>query len=126
MKIAVATVDGINLSQHFGQSIGFVIFEVENKQVLGQEVRTYSASLHDMMHCDPASSAQPVRTLPELLGDCEVVLVGGIGAGAVEKLKQAGKRSVVVNAPATAEFAVISYLHGEPMAEGTATCGCHH
>jgi len=35
MKIAVATIDGISLSQHFGQSKGFVVFDTEGTAVRG-------------------------------------------------------------------------------------------
>jgi len=40
MKIAVATIDGISLSQHFGQSKGFVVFDVEGSTVRSREFRT--------------------------------------------------------------------------------------
>ena len=59
MKIAVATIDGIALSQHFGQSKGFVVFDVEDSTVRSRELRTNADTPHNQGICNHAKMRQP-------------------------------------------------------------------
>ncbi len=90
IRIAVATVDGVNLSQHFGQSKGFLIFMVEGKKIIGSEMRFSTDTPHDggiCNHGDQPPSPKPApHGILELLHDCGIVLCGGMGAGAAQTL----------------------------------------
>ena len=52
MKIAVATMDGVSLSQHFGRSKGFVVFEVDGLTVQNRKLRTNDDTPHDQGICN--------------------------------------------------------------------------
>ena len=43
MRIAVPTNDGASISEHFGRSASFLIFEIENGQIKSRELRTNGA-----------------------------------------------------------------------------------
>ena len=77
MKIAVATVDGESVSQHFGQSTGFIVFEVEDQQVMSRILRTPG----DTPHNEGVCHGQGAGVLGLLQG-CNVLIVGGMGGGA--------------------------------------------
>lgn len=39
MKIAIVTDDQVNISQNFGRTLGFKIFEINNTMVVGEDYR---------------------------------------------------------------------------------------
>ena len=43
MRIAVPTNDGTSISEHFGRSAAFLVFETENAQIKSREVRANAA-----------------------------------------------------------------------------------
>ena len=89
MKIAVATTDGTDFSQHFGRSTGFVVFGVDGEAVNSRELRTNDRTPHAQGFCDHSGGKHesPSHTgIAGLLQDCQVVLCGGMGAGAAEAL----------------------------------------
>ena len=124
MKIAVATMDGTHLSQHFGQTSAFVVFSVEDSQIQGKEFRPLRGTVHDVMHCEPSASA-PARGIDAILGDCDVVVVGGIGAGAIRRLEENGLRAVMLQGANTVDDSIARYLKGDCSA-AVSTCACHH
>jgi predicted Fe-Mo cluster-binding NifX family protein len=42
VKIAVASEDGVNISHHFGRSRCFLVFEIQDQQVIGRSLRDNS------------------------------------------------------------------------------------
>lgn len=100
MKIAVATVDGISLSQHFGQSKGFVVFDTEGTAVRGREFRTTSDTPHNQGVCHHeggnSQGAQGPAGIFDLLSGCEVMLCGGMGAGAAQSMQANGIKPVIL------------------------------
>jgi predicted Fe-Mo cluster-binding NifX family protein len=131
MKIAVASVDGVAISPHFGRSRSFIVFDVVDGKIAGREVRDNihtafaqgkceeGAEHHD--HAQPHSHADIVGAL----GDCDVVLCYGMGWRAAEDLKQAGIQPFVLDIEASPEEAVLAFLAGKVKAGGP-FCRCHH
>lgn len=135
MKIAVATMDGVSLSQHFGQSTGFVVFELDGNTVLGRELRTNDRTPHAQGLCtghhDHDEEAQQHGAhshtgIVGLLGDCEVILCGGMGAGAAQALMQQGIRPMIIPQACSADDAVSHYLAGATSPTGAGFCSCGH
>jgi predicted Fe-Mo cluster-binding NifX family protein len=130
MKIAVATIDGISLSQHFGQSRGFVVFDVDGTKVQSREVRTNSDTPHNQGVCHheagDAQAAPGAVSLFELLSDCGVVLCGGMGAGAANSMQANGIKPVMIPGARSADEAVAVYLSGKIPEAQTGFCNCSH
>jgi predicted Fe-Mo cluster-binding NifX family protein len=86
VKIAVATMDGALVSQHFGQSRGFVVFEAQDGKLGACEIRTNNHTPHAQGLCNHEGghqhSAHGHANILDLLSDCKVVLCGGMGGGA--------------------------------------------
>jgi predicted Fe-Mo cluster-binding NifX family protein len=130
VKIAVATIDGVSLSQHFGQSKGFVVFEVEGTTVQSQEVRTNNDTPHNQGICNhdgqQMQGAQGHASMLDLLSDCTVLLCGGMGAGAARSLTANGIKPVILPGARSAYDAVVSYISGNASAVPAGFCNCQH
>ncbi len=129
MKVAVATDDGVHVSMHFGRSAGFLVFDVEGKNVSSCELRDNNHSAHAQGQCDhsqhqPGHGGHSHAGLVGLLDGCEVVLCGGMGAGAAQALTASGIRPVIVRTQGTAEEAVGLFARGELQAAPSGFCGC--
>lgn len=98
MKIATACM-GKTISQHFGHCENFGLYEAENNKIVSE---TYI----------PNPGHRP-GFLPNFLGDkgVEVIIVGGIGGGAIEIFNERGI-TVITGAQGDAHAAVESYLAG--------------
>lgn len=126
MKIAVASVDGTSISQHFGHSAGFIVFDVQDATILSSEWRTANATPHDSGVCQHGGG-QPAPGGPfSLIRDCSLVVCGGIGGGAAGALQQNGFQPVILPVTGAAQDVLARYLRGELVASGSATCQCHH
>jgi predicted Fe-Mo cluster-binding NifX family protein len=130
VKIAVATTDGVSLSQHFGQSKGFVVFEVDGLTVKNRELRTNDDTPHNQGICNHEGQnqqgTQGHASILDLLIDCEIVLCGGMGGGAAQSLRQAGIRPVILHATGSADDAVSQYLNGTISEVQSGFCQCQH
>jgi predicted Fe-Mo cluster-binding NifX family protein len=130
VKIAVATFDGVSLSQHFGQSKGFVVFEVDGLNVQSRELRTNGDTPHNQGICNhEGQHPQGTRGhagILDLLCDCSVVLCGGMGAGAAESMTANGIKPVILPGALSADDAVASYLTGNVPATPSGFCVCKH
>lgn len=127
MKIAVATVDGVSLSQHFGQSRGFVVFDVEGSTVHSKEFRTMDDTPHNQGVCQhEAAPSQGAQGIFDLLSDCGVVLCGGMGAGAANAMLANGIKPVMLPGARSADDAVAGYLRGDAPAAQSGFCNCEH
>jgi predicted Fe-Mo cluster-binding NifX family protein len=136
MKIAVATTDGVSISQHFGQSAGFIVFEVDGTNVKQRELRTNNQTLHDQGICQHHGPEQEQALhghgahshagITGMLGDCKVVLCGGMGAGAAQALRQQGIQPLLLSVTCTADEAVSQYLKGALITTPTEFCKCQH
>lgn len=88
MKIAVASADGVSISQHFGRSQCFIVFDVADGKVASREVRDNTYTAHAKGECkeDEHYRAQPHShaDIVAALRDCQAVLCGGMGWRAAE------------------------------------------
>jgi predicted Fe-Mo cluster-binding NifX family protein len=124
MKIAAVSEDGVTISQHFGRAPFYVVVTVEDGRVVSREKRDkmghaqFDGHPHDESHghdprghgFDPAAQDRHAR-MAAAIADCEVLLSGGMGAGAYESLRQAGIRPVIADV-VNIDDAVQAYLSG--------------
>ena len=125
MKIATPTDDGINISAHFGRCREFLIFEAQNGQVKLIETRV-NAGCHGHGSSDGVAEPHSHSGFVDALRDCETVLCGGIGAGAVEALKSGGISVVLVEATGDAEQIVTAFQSGALRPASGGMCQCQH
>jgi predicted Fe-Mo cluster-binding NifX family protein len=127
MKLAVASEDGVLISHHFGRSRCFLIFEIEDKQIIGRSVRDNSFTAHARGQCQdgqPREHHHGHGAIVEALGDCDAVLCHGMGWRAAEDLKQNGIQAFVIQGDLSPEQAVVEYLAGNLGLAG-GFCRCH-
>lgn len=130
MKIAVITDDEQTISQHFGRAPYYLVFTVENGQIVGKALRSklghrqFASEPHDHHedHHDehgpdprghgfgPHADRRHAR-MAEAIADCEVLIVRGMGRGAYLAMQQANITPVVTDI-VEAEAAVKAYLEG--------------
>ena len=127
MKIATPTNDGINISAHFGRCREFLIFEAQNGEVKLIETRINAGCHeHGSGSGNGAAEHHSHSGFVDALRDCETVLCGGIGAGAVEALKSGGISVVLVEATGDAEQIVTAFLSGALRPASGGMCQCQH
>lgn len=109
MKIAVTHKNG-EIFQHFGHSEEFKVYEVEDKKIISSQV--------------VKSEGQGHGALASLLGSqgIDVLICGGIGAGAAAALSEQGIE-VCAGQDGDTDAAVESYLKGELVDSGV---NCNH
>jgi len=141
MKIAFPTMDGKSISAHFGRSKAFLVLEVVDGRIQHREVRENNQASQSHSHGAAAPGtcqsgvAQEKEThghdhgaFARLLQDCQLVVVIGMGAGAVRAIAQAGIKVCRVEEGCTPEEALLR-LAGNNLPELTGgSCGCtsHH
>lgn len=111
MKIAVTYENG-QVFQHFGRTEAFKIYTVEDGAVVSSEIFSSNGTGHE--------------ALAGLLAEngIDVIICGGMGAGAQEALQEAGI-DIFAGAEGDADAAVASYLKGELVNSGV-NCDHHH
>jgi predicted Fe-Mo cluster-binding NifX family protein len=125
MKIAAISDDGVSISQHFGRASLYIVLTIADGKVVARETREkmghaqFSASAHEEHHhgadprghgFDPASQNRHGRMI-DAISDCEVLLAGGMGAGAYQSIQQAKLRPIVTDI-ANIDEAVKAFLDG--------------
>jgi len=127
VKIAIPTNDGINISAHFGRCREFLIFEAQNGQVKLIETRINAGCQeHGSGSSDGVAEHHSHSGFVDVLRDCETVLCGGIGAGAVAALKAGGIPVVLVEAAGSAEQIVAAFQSGALRPASGGMCQCQH
>lgn len=124
MKIAVATADGVSVSQHFGQSRGFIVFTVENGEILSHELKGVAITPHNEGIC--SGHAKEDSNLATMLEGCEVLLCGGIGGGAAQAVQQLGIKPMALAGVSSAEEAVTMFCDGRASQVQAGFCNCEH
>jgi len=128
MKIAVASMDGVSMSPHFGRSTCFIVFDVAEGKVIGQEARSNTHTAYAKGECTGAHQHDEAHMHADVvgaLGDCAAVLCHGMGWRAAEDLKAHGIEPVVLEGEALPEDAVKAYLSGGLKRAGK-FCRCDH
>lgn len=88
-KVAVASIDGKFVDQHFGKAEHFFIFEVDDNG---------DHQLIELRETAPrcgGSDELKEKTL-DIISDCEVLLVNQIGPGAARKLINRGVKTLIL------------------------------
>lgn len=110
MKIAVTYNNG-EIFQHFGRTVNFKVYEVENNQVISSGVISSNGVGHGAL----------AGVLSD--EDVKVLICGGIGGGAINALTEAGIE-VCSGASGDVDKAVEAYLNGNLESAGM-TCDHH-
>ena len=109
MYIAVPEENG-EVFQHFGKSERFEIFEIENERILSRRIMPVCGSGHD-------SLAQELYD-----NKVEVLICGGIGAGAKSRLRIKGIE-FIPGVRGSIDTAIKKYLSGERIGDENYVCG---
>jgi len=127
MKIAFVTDDGRTISKHFGRARFYEVLTIEDGTIVSREQREkmghaqfagdhhehhdHHGQGHGERHgFDPASQDRHAR-MAQAISDCQYLVVGGMGYGAYESMKQAGITPVVTDL-ATIDEAVQAHIAG--------------
>ncbi len=114
IRIAIATADGVSLSDHLARSAAFVVLDVEDGRIVSRTVRTRDAG--------PCGNH---KSFVEMLEGCNAVICGGIGQGAYDSLRAHGINSVVAAGKHSIEEAAEQYLAGTLAVTSEFVCLCH-
>ncbi len=110
-KIAVVTENGRQISSHFGMAPAYRVYSIEDGKVVAEEER---AKPHHTHHPDH-NSGQAQHGLHEdmfaPIGDCQVLICGGMGTPAYQKALAAGLEVVLTGGEM--RTAVDAYLLGQ-------------
>ena len=130
MKIAIPTNDGTSISEHFGRSAGFLIFETENGKVSGQEIASnqhgHSHAHHHGAEGSSAEAQHHHEGILSALAGCKVVICAGIGQRAAQALKAGGINEIILAEPGSAVDAVSDFLAGKLISKAESFCRCKH
>lgn len=131
MRIAFVTDDERTVSQHFGRARYYLVVTLENGQIVARERREkpghaqFASEAHDHEHGSdghahahehghehgrgPGAQGRHTR-MAEVVADCQVVVGGGMGAGAYENLAARGIQPIVTDIRVIDE-AIAAYLN---------------
>ncbi|MCL6457836.1 MAG: hypothetical protein K6T85_07505 [Gorillibacterium sp.] len=88
-KVAIASLDGVQINQHFGRTDKFLIYQIEdNGEYEVVEERAVKRPCGSGQHEDDA-----LNQAAQLLSDCSVALVSRIGPGAEQALAAQGVKA---------------------------------
>lgn len=107
MKVAIVTLDGETVSQHFGRSPYYKIYTIENNYPVNVEMRERGTGHfatqqqhHHSIEPDPgnphgrhgygADADEKHFSMAQEIADCDVLIAGGMGQGAYENFRSAG------------------------------------
>ena len=101
IKIAIPTDDGITISRHFGQAKAFLIVTLDNGEITEQELRQlpdagdhdhhhHHDHNHDHTHHQGMGGNPAHMAKFDYIQDCQVLIGGGMGQPAVQRLNNMG------------------------------------
>ncbi len=124
MKIAVVTIDGNTVSQHFGRSPYYSVVTVENGEVKSGELRErrtghfapqgpqHGSDLDERgRHGYGAEARMSHATMAQEIADCQVLIAGGMGSGAYENFREAGLEVILTDKQLIGD-AINAYISG--------------
>jgi predicted Fe-Mo cluster-binding NifX family protein len=130
MRIAIPTNDGTSISEHFGRSAAFLIFETEEGKIKSHEMKTngqqHSHAQGGCDHGSTESSQHSHQGILSALDGCAIVICAGMGQRAAEALKGGGVTQIVVTTVGSAEEAVGTFLAGKLTSSTKSFCHCKH
>lgn len=115
MKIAIASDDKVTICAHFGRTLGFLIFEIDDGKIINKEYIlndfTGHAQGHHHEHDHDHNQPHSHGGILGALNDCQVVISKGMGRRLYVDFQQA-KKEVFISHESDAEKAVELYLQG--------------
>jgi predicted Fe-Mo cluster-binding NifX family protein len=128
MRIAVVTDDQVTVSRHFGRAHYYLVFTVHDGQIVQQELRDklghdqFQHEEHDHDHehehhhehghgYGQHSQDKHSRMMANI-GDCQILLAGGMGLGARASLQAVGVKPILTNMHEI-DAALQAYLAGQ-------------
>ena len=120
MRIALVSDDGKTVSQHFGRAQRYVVVTVENGHIEKREVRDKLGHMH--LEGQPGHEESPQHhhgpeadhrhgLMIDPIADCEVLIAGGMGGGAMQSLLARNVRPVLTDISSIDE-AVKAFVEG--------------
>src|ERR1022692_4543551 len=113
-RIAIATTDGISVSDHLARSTAFLLLEIEDGAITSGTYRTRATGT-----CGNQAG------FVELLSGAQAVICGGIGQGAADSLAPHGIEPLVIAGGQSIDGAVNQYLAGSLALSGDPVCLAH-
>lgn len=127
MKIAVPSSDGKSVSEHFGRSAFFMVYETDNGKIANKEIRKNGHTPHALGECNHDQHSHRHHSHSAIIGalsDCTVILCRGIGWRAAEELKKSGIEPFILDRTCTPDEAVSLFIEGKLSSTGK-TCKCY-
>lgn len=124
MKIAAVTNDGKSISQHFGRSryyriVSIVDGEIKDNEIRERETGHFAQQQSHTDHFDAqgrhgfgAEAQNRHAMMAQEIADCDVLIAGGMGAGAYQSYVGAGL-NVVLTDQTNIDEAVSKFSKGE-------------
>ena len=130
MKIAIATDDYLNVTGHVGRCAGFLVYEVENGEIIKEEKRENSFTNHgkgkekEHGHHNHEHGKNGHARLAEGLNDCSHLICHGAGWRLVDDLKSENIQ-LVLTKEIIAKNAAIKLEQGELITDESLKCHSH-
>jgi predicted Fe-Mo cluster-binding NifX family protein len=109
-RIAAVTEDGMTISRHFGRAPSYLVVTVVEGRIVSRELREKPGHAHfggephggagheqEARHGFDAAAQDRHAQMAAVISDCQVLLVGGMGAGAYQSMAHAGIRPIVTD-----------------------------
>jgi predicted Fe-Mo cluster-binding NifX family protein len=112
-RIAVATTDGLSVSEHLARSASFIVMDVTDGRIVSRSVRNRESD-----------SCGNHKSFVEMLEGCDDVICGGIGQGAWNALTAHGILPIVAAGKHSIDEAIGQYLEGSLATTGEKVCLC--
>lgn len=104
LRLAVATKEGLGISQHFGHANSFAIYQVTG------DICTFLETRDVEHYCLGNSSSQSAMAkILQTINDCDAVFVAKIGDGPTEKLARIGVKAISDYAYEAIEPSLLDY-----------------
>ncbi|MBX3009312.1 MAG: hypothetical protein KF816_14925 [Melioribacteraceae bacterium] len=127
MKLAIATDDFSTVTGHIGRCNGFLIYEIEDNQIISREERENVFTNHKLdgdHHHGTHNHSHGHSNLVTGLNDCSHLICSSAGWRVVEDLKKNGIE-VIFTSENDAETAALTYCNGELDVSLDGTCHSH-
>lgn len=117
LKIAVVTEEKQVLSNHFGRAPFYQVFSVDDGTVVAVEERAkphHGEGQHEQGHDHDQHTSHHPHNHADMfapIGDCQVLLCGGMGSPAFQRAQEAGLEVILTGGEI--RTAVEAYLKGE-------------
>ena len=123
MKIGIVSDDEKTIASHFGRARGFLIFEVEAKEIKHREYWLNTFTGHARGLEDAGHGVDRHGPILSALKDCTAVISHGMGQRIYHDLRQAGIESIITD-ETDAGQALRLYVKGE--LKDRPELGCQH